>query len=118
MTQEKHNFAQLQSIDLSLMDSDDPAVVDGLVQQVKKAIREDGFLFLENYGVSLEQVCLRSDAFGFQTLLLTLISPSFIVNFLSRNTCTATSPTQIRNDFSSTPILANGQDTNILMASR
>lgn len=38
------------------MDSDDPEVVDNLVQQVKGAIREDGFLFLEDYGVSLEQV--------------------------------------------------------------
>lgn len=56
VTQEKHDFAELQSIDLSLMDSDDPAVVDDLVQQVKRAIRDDGFLFLENYGVSLEQV--------------------------------------------------------------
>lgn len=55
-TKEKHNFAELTSIDLSLLDSEDPAVVDGLVQQVKRAIREDGFLFLENYGVSLEQV--------------------------------------------------------------
>lgn len=56
VTQEKHNFAELTSIDLSLMDSDDPAVVDNLVQQVKRAIREDGFLFIENYGISLEQV--------------------------------------------------------------
>lgn len=55
-TKETHNFAQLKSIDLSLLDSDDPAVVDHLVQQVKVAIRDDGFLFLENYGVSLEQV--------------------------------------------------------------
>lgn len=56
VTQEKHNFAELKSIDLSLLDSDDPKVVDNLVDQVKKAIREDGFLFLENYGISLEQV--------------------------------------------------------------
>jgi isopenicillin N synthase-like dioxygenase len=56
VTKEKHNFAELQSIDLSLLDSDDPAVVDKLIQQVKRAIREDGFLFLENYGISLEQV--------------------------------------------------------------
>ena len=55
-TQEKHNFAKLKSIDLSLLDSDDPAVVDDLIQQVKGAIRDDGFLFLQNYGVSLEQV--------------------------------------------------------------
>jgi hypothetical protein len=56
VTQEKHNFAQLKSIDLSLLDSEDPAVVENLIQQVKVAIRDDGFLFLENYGVSLEQV--------------------------------------------------------------
>lgn len=56
VTKEKHNFAQLQSIDLSLLDSEDPAVVDGLIQQVKSAIRNDGFLFLENYGISLEQL--------------------------------------------------------------
>lgn len=56
VTQEKENFAQLKSIDLSLLDSDDPAVVNNLVQQVKTAIRDDGFLFLENYGISIEQV--------------------------------------------------------------
>ncbi|KAJ9623795.1 hypothetical protein H2204_011087 [Knufia peltigerae] len=56
VTEEKHNFAELTSIDLSLLDSGDPAVVDNLVNQVKRAIREDGFLFLENYGVSLEQL--------------------------------------------------------------
>lgn len=56
VTKVKENFAELSSIDLSLLDSEDPAVVDGLVKQVKHAIREDGFLFLENYGISLEQV--------------------------------------------------------------
>lgn len=56
VTNEKENFADLQSIDLSLLDSDDPVVVDNLIKQVKAAIRDDGFLFLENYGVSLEQV--------------------------------------------------------------
>ncbi|KAL1880649.1 hypothetical protein Daus18300_001260 [Diaporthe australafricana] len=56
VTQEKHDFAELKSIDLSLLDSDDPKVVDNLVNQVKTAIREDGFLFLENYGISLEQL--------------------------------------------------------------
>lgn len=55
-TKETHNFAKLKSIDLSLLDSDDPAIVEDLIQQVKFAIRDDGFLFLENYGVSLEQV--------------------------------------------------------------
>ncbi|KAF2166028.1 hypothetical protein M409DRAFT_66921 [Zasmidium cellare ATCC 36951] len=56
VTNEKENFAQLKSIDLSLLDSDDPAVVNNLIQRVKTAIRDDGFLFLENYGVSLEQL--------------------------------------------------------------
>jgi hypothetical protein len=56
VTKEQYNFAKLKSIDLSLCDSDDPAVVDDLIQQVKGAIRDDGFLFLQNYGVSLEQV--------------------------------------------------------------
>lgn len=61
VTQQKENFAELTSIDLSLLDSDDPAVVDDLIKQVKRAIREDGFLFLENYGISLEQVSLTSE---------------------------------------------------------
>ncbi|ODM22998.1 hypothetical protein SI65_00587 [Aspergillus cristatus] len=56
VTKEKHNFAELKSIDLSLLDSEDPVVVDELIQKVKFAIRNDGFLFLENYGVSLEQL--------------------------------------------------------------
>lgn len=56
VTNQTEGFATLKSIDLSLLDSDDPAVVDNLVQQVKIAIRDDGFLFLENYGVSLEQL--------------------------------------------------------------
>ncbi|PYH42420.1 Clavaminate synthase-like protein [Aspergillus saccharolyticus JOP 1030-1] len=44
VTQEKHNSAELKSIDLSLLDSEDPAVVEELIQKVK------------NYGVSLEQL--------------------------------------------------------------
>ena len=55
-TKQTNNFATLKSIDLSLLDSEDPAVVANLIQQVKIAIRDDGFLFLENYGISLEQV--------------------------------------------------------------
>lgn len=56
ITKQNENFATLKSIDLSLLDSDNPAIVDNLIQQVKVAIRDDGFLFLENYGISLEQV--------------------------------------------------------------
>lgn len=59
ITKETHNFAELTSIDLSKMDSDDPAVVAELVDAVKVAIRDDGFIFLENYGVSYEQVRRR-----------------------------------------------------------
>jgi hypothetical protein len=55
-TKEKHNFAELHSIDLSLLDSPDPKVQQALVEKVKEAIRDDGFIFLENYGISLEQV--------------------------------------------------------------
>lgn len=69
VTQQKEQFAELTSIDLSLLDSDDPAVVQDLVNQVKRAIREDGFLFLENYGISLEQV--RCNAFDMKPLSLT-----------------------------------------------
>ncbi|RSH82334.1 uncharacterized protein EHS24_007301 [Apiotrichum porosum] len=58
VTNEKHNFADLHAIDLSLMDSSDPNVVARLVDTVKQAIRDDGFLFLENYGISLEQARL------------------------------------------------------------
>ncbi|KAF2641941.1 Clavaminate synthase-like protein [Massarina eburnea CBS 473.64] len=56
ITQEKEDFAELTTIDLSKLDSEDPAVVEDLVNQVKRAIREEGFLFLENYGISIEQL--------------------------------------------------------------
>ncbi len=50
------DWASLHTIDLSLMDSDDPKVVQGLVELTKTAIKEDGFLYLTNYGISLEQL--------------------------------------------------------------
>ncbi len=56
VTKETHNFAKLETIDLSRMDSDDPAVVAELIEDVKRSIRDDGFIFLENYGISYEQV--------------------------------------------------------------
>lgn len=55
-TTEKHDFAELHSVDLSKLSSSDPRVVNELVAQVKHAIRDDGFLFLENYGISKEQL--------------------------------------------------------------
>lgn len=61
ITKEKENFATLKSIDLSLLDSEDPAVVNDLIQNVKTAIRDDGFLFVENYGISIEQVRTIAD---------------------------------------------------------
>ena len=56
ITKQTDGFATLKSIDLSKMDSDDPRVVAELVEEVKVAIRDDGFIFLENYGISYEQV--------------------------------------------------------------
>ncbi|GFZ45468.1 hypothetical protein JCM24511_03194 [Saitozyma sp. JCM 24511] len=55
-TQADVDFADLHTIDLALMDSPDPAVVDELVRIVKVAIKEDGFLYVVNYGVSLDQL--------------------------------------------------------------
>ncbi|KAG7531027.1 hypothetical protein FFLO_04638 [Filobasidium floriforme] len=56
ITKQTDGFATLKSIDLSKMDSDDPKVVAELVEEVKVAIRDDGFIFLENYGISYEQL--------------------------------------------------------------
>jgi hypothetical protein len=117
VTKEKHDFAQLKSIDLSLLDSDDPAVVEALVQKVKVAIRDDGFLFLEDYGVSLDQVTFLSP--GSRESHLTMrCKYSSIDSLRSRNTCTATLPTKTKNVFFSILILADGLATNTHSASR
>ncbi|WVQ78698.1 hypothetical protein IAT38_000785 [Cryptococcus sp. DSM 104549] len=50
------DWADLTEIDLSKLSSDDPAVVNELVQTTARAIREDGFLFVTNYGMTLDQV--------------------------------------------------------------
>lgn len=55
-TQLPLNFAKLTTIRLSSLSSPDAAVRDALVATTKKAISEDGFLFLEDYGVSVEQL--------------------------------------------------------------
>jgi len=55
-TKQDVDWARLHTIDLSLLDSDDQNVVDDLVRLTKTAIRDDGFLYLTNYGVSLEQL--------------------------------------------------------------
>ena len=45
----------------SLLDSPDTKTVNDLVQLTKTAIKEDGFLYLTNYGVSLEQLRRQFD---------------------------------------------------------
>jgi hypothetical protein len=60
-------WAQLRTIELSHLDSPDPEVVAELVEATKQAIKQDGFLYLTDYGVSLEQVsapgCSSPEAF-------------------------------------------------------
>ena len=60
-TKEKLDWAKLHTIDLSLLNSSDPKVVDDLVQLTKTAIKDDGFLYLINYGVSLDQLHRQFD---------------------------------------------------------
>lgn len=55
------DWASLHTIELSLLDSPDPKVVEDLVQLTKTAIKEDGFLYLTNYGVSLDQLQRQFD---------------------------------------------------------
>lgn len=50
------DWAQLRTIELSLLDSPDPKVVQNLVDTCRAAIRDDGFIFLTDYGVSYDQV--------------------------------------------------------------
>jgi hypothetical protein len=49
-------YANLRTIDLSKFDSPDGAVRDSLFEEFKKAIAEDGFLYLVNFGLTQEQV--------------------------------------------------------------
>lgn len=90
VTKEKENFATLQSIDLSSLDSEDPAVIDALIKQVKTAIRDDGFLFLENYGISLEQVRKDIRTRPNKQSLRSLLDKSFIVSSALRSIYTTT----------------------------
>lgn len=117
VTKETHNFAQLKSIDLSLLDSEDPAVVEELIQKVKVAIRDDGFLFLENFGVSLEQVSSKS-WLDMWILIDCVCHSSFIVNSLLHNISITISQKKIKNVFSSTLTLECGRVTSIHMVSR
>ena len=60
-TKLEHDWASLHTIDLSLLDSPDPKAVQDLVELTKLAIKEDGFLFLTNYGISLDQLHRQFD---------------------------------------------------------
>lgn len=117
VTKETHNFATLKSIDLSLLDSEDPAVVDHLVQQVKLAIRDDGFLFLENYGISLEQVSDMPQLVEWFKILTPFLH-SFTDSFRSRNIFTKTSVMRTRNVCFSAPRPVFGLATSTHMDSR
>lgn len=55
-TKKNLDWANLRTIELSLLDSPDPAIVAELISTTKAAIKEDGFLFLTDYGVSLSQL--------------------------------------------------------------
>jgi len=60
-TKEDLDWASLHTIDLSLLDCSDPKVVDDLVKLTATAIKNDGFLYLTNYGVSLDQLHRQFD---------------------------------------------------------
>ncbi|OWZ28083.1 hypothetical protein C356_06520 [Cryptococcus neoformans c45] len=55
-TKTEQDWADLHTIELSRLDSDDPKVVEELVDLARIAIKEDGFLYLKDYGVSLDQL--------------------------------------------------------------
>jgi hypothetical protein len=83
------DYAKLRTVDMSLLDSEDPKVVAQLVETVKGAIRDDGFLYLENFGISLEQVGHLCDS-RVQTLELGLTALQLhrqfsIAQYLHRN---------------------------------
>jgi isopenicillin N synthase-like dioxygenase len=50
------SYANLRTNDLSKFDSPDASDRDALYEEFKKAITEDGFLYLVNFGLSQEQV--------------------------------------------------------------
>jgi hypothetical protein len=54
------DWADLRTIELSLLNSPDPEVVAKFVATTKITIKEDSFLFLTDYGISLEQANLSS----------------------------------------------------------
>lgn len=56
ISREPVQWAKLRTIELSKLDDPDPKVVQELVDLTRVAIRDDGFIFLTDYGISLEQV--------------------------------------------------------------
>ena len=123
ITRETHNFAQLTSIDLGKMDSDDPKVVAEVQEEIKVAIRDDGFIFLENYGVNQEQVrplLILSSALS-QRPRLTHPSPldarSSTANSPSRSTSTITFLKKTKPGSSLTPTPVAGPATSTPLAS-
>ena len=70
------DWADLRTIELPLLNSPDPEVVAKLVATTKAAIKEDGFLFLTDYGVSLEQVNLSRPFSNSSQLEILAASPT------------------------------------------
>ncbi|KAK4686180.1 hypothetical protein P7C73_g3952, partial [Tremellales sp. Uapishka_1] len=89
-------WADLTEIDLSKLHSSDPAVVDELVRTTARAIREDGFLYVTNYGMSLEQ----ASTIELSTAASAYIAVRSTVNSPSANTASTTSPKKRRRDCS------------------
>ncbi|WWC72411.1 uncharacterized protein I206_106373 [Kwoniella pini CBS 10737] len=56
LTKEELPWAELEEIDLQLLDSTDPAVRERLIAAAKKALTVDGFLFVTGTGVSNESL--------------------------------------------------------------
>lgn len=93
---ENLDYAKLHTIELALVDSPDPAVRAKLIEVAKEAIRDDGFLYLTNYGVSLEQVRALSH---FLKLVLTYSS---IGNSVLLIFSIETYPRRTRTDYTGT----------------
>jgi len=90
---ENLDYAKLHTIELALVDSPDPAVRAKLIEVAKEAIRDDGFLYLTNYGVSLEQV---GPLLGLLSFILTYSS---IGNSALLTTSTETYLRRTRSDY-------------------
>jgi hypothetical protein len=90
------DYAKLHTIELALVDSPDPAVRAKLIEVAKEAIRDDGFLYLTNYGVSLEQVR------PLPRLISLILTCSSIDNSALLTSSTETYPRRTRTDYTGT----------------